>query len=60
MKFRIMLALASASACCVPAGAQVISNSSFETGLTGWTVGGTNRVAAITGAAITGASASIQ
>lgn len=59
MKIRIMLALASVSVCCVPAGAQVISNSSFEAGLTGWTVGGTNRVAAITGADITGAGANV-
>ncbi len=30
-----------------PAGAQVVANGSFETGLTGWTVGGTNQVAAV-------------
>jgi hypothetical protein len=39
--------------------AQVVANGSFENGLTGWTVGGTGRVAAIQGGNITGTGANV-
>ena len=44
----------------LPALAQVIPNGSFESGLAGWIVGGTGRVAAIQGSNVTGTGANVQ
>ncbi|MDW8479150.1 MAG: hypothetical protein RML12_04005 [Xanthomonadales bacterium] len=55
LRVRVLAALLAATA---PPGlpAQVIPNGGFESGLAGWTVGGTGRVAAIQGSDITGGS----